>query len=590
MGSAALLYDFGPFRLDGKRRIVVSRADGQVLPLTTKAFDTLLHLVEHAGEVVDRATLLREIWPNVVVEANNLNQVISSLRRAIGEDPAAHRFIMTVPGRGYRFIADVDNVAADGPGEEAARGAGTARQAGAQRERSLAVLPFRPLVAADRHESLELGMADALIASIGGLRDVQVRPLSATRRYGRLEQDPVEAGRSLGVDYVLDGSLQRSDSHLRVSVRLIDVQSRRQLWSDHFDEDFTDIFSIQDRIAERVASSLVDTLTSGERDRLRRHPTQDAHAYQLYVTAWSSLTRPSCSSMTEALRYLEQAVARDPSFALAHACLADCYAVLAVFGGGAPHDIFPQALAAVTKALAIDPELAEAHAELGHIRMVYNLDLDGAEEAFRRALGIDPNSAMAHHYMGLLLIARGTLDDALASVRRAQALAPLALNFNANVGMIHYYARRYEQAVAQLETTLAMDPASDHARSLLGRALLRLGEFERAILEFERRRSVTIGSAADLPAACALAGREDDARAQLEKMKQAAQDRYVSPFDVATVHAALGDTEETLHWLEQALEQRAQPVNFLCVDPAFDAFRQEPRFERMLASLNPRPR
>lgn len=579
-----IVYEFGMFRLDARRRLLLARPDGRVVPLTAKAFDTLLYLVEHAGEVVEKTALLRAVWPNVRVEENSVSQCVSALRRVLGEDPSEHRFIVTAPGRGYRFIADVE--VAQSERTDLPSSGESMRQPGRRSGmRSLAVLPFKPLSAADRLESLELGMTDALIMRIGGLRDVEVRPLSSVRCYVGLEQDPLEAGRTLQVDHVLDGSLQRNSERIRVSVRLIEVNTGRQLWAARFDQHFTDIFAIQDAIAERAAVALVNELTSGERHRLRRHPTQDAHAYQLYVTGWSGLTRPSCGSLEQALGYLEQAVARDPEFALAYACLADCYAVFSVFGGGAPHDLFPKARAAVVRALEIDPELAAAHAELGHIRQVYDLDFEGAEQAYRHALELDPHSTMAHHYMGLLLIARGELDEALQSIRRAQALEPLALNFNANIGMTHYYARRYREAVRQLETTLGMDGGFDHARSYLGRAYLRVGQFERAIQEFRRRTSVTIGSVADLPAAYALAGRTEDAMAELELLLRVAKDRYVSAFDIATIYAALNVPECALEWLDKAIDQRAQPIMFLAVDPVFDTLRADPRFARLLRRL-----
>jgi DNA-binding winged helix-turn-helix (wHTH) protein/tetratricopeptide (TPR) repeat protein len=531
--SSEVVYEFGGFRLDARRRLLLARPDGRVVPLTTKAFDTLLYLVEHAGEVVEKTALLRAVWPNVTVEENSVSQCVSALRRVLGEDPSEHRFIVTAPGRGYRFIADVEVVQPDRPG---LRGSGESMPRPGRRSamRSLAVLPFKPLSGADRLESLELGMTDALIMRIGGLRDVEVRPLSSVRRYAGLEQDPLEAGRTLQVECVLDGSLQRSSERIRVTVRLIHVNTGRQLWAARFDQQFTDIFAIQDAIAER-------------------------------------------------------AVARDPDFALAYACLADCYAVLSVFGGGAPHDLFPKARAAVVRALEIDPELATAHAELGHIRLVYDLDFEGAEQAYRRALEIDPHSAMAHHYMGLLLIARGELDEALQSIRRAQALEPLALNFNANIGMTHYYARRYREAARQLETTLAMDVGFDHARSYLGRAYLRVGEFERAIQEFQRRTSVTIGSVADLPAAYALAGRTRDAAAELELLLRAQTERYVSAFDIATIYAALNVPGGALEWLDRAIDQRAQPIMFLAVDPAFDGLRADRRFAPLLLRLAAQP-
>ncbi len=573
------IYDFGPFRLNSRRRLLLSRSDGATVALTTKAVDTLLHLVEHRGGVVEKTVLLKAVWPNVRVEENSLSQCISALRKALGEDPSDHRYIVTVPGRGYRFIADVVVVPGDRP-------AGHTVSAGdEQRGRSLAVLPFQPLGRLDSGDSFPLGMTNALLLRLGSLRNLTVRPLSSVRRYESPERDPIAAGRELDVDCVLDGSIQASGERIRVSVQLIDVASGRQLWADRFDQGLTDIFAIQDEIAERAAAALVEELSSADRRRLRQHPTENAQAYQLYVTGWSGLTRPSCTSLEKALPYLEQAVTRDPGFALAYACLADCYAVLSVFGGGAPRDLFPKALAAVTRALELDPELAEAHAELGHIKMVYDLDLAAAEKAFLRALEINPKSGMAHHYMGLLHIARGNLDAALSSIRRAQALEPLALNFNANIGMIHYYARRYEEAVTQLETTLRMEPRFDHARSLLGRAYLRLGQPDRAIREFESRSSTTIGSTADLPVAYALSGRIAEAVAGLEHLRTQAATRFVSCFDIATVYAALGSADEAFEWLERALEQRAQPISFLGLDPAFDFLRADRRFAALIARL-----
>ena len=585
----SISYEFGEFRLDTRRRLLLSRHDGRIVALTTKAIDTLLYLVEHAGAVVDKGMLIKNVWPNVRVEENSLSQCISALRRALGEDPLEHRFILTAPGRGYRFIAELSVVSMERQGASRADATPDASNQLRGAVRTLAVLPFKPLAQLDGHEALALGMTDALIMRIGGLRHLAVSPLSSVRRFGELEQDPIEAGKQLGVECVLDGAIQRSGERVRVSVRLIDVASGQQLWADRFDQEFTDIFAIQDAIAERTAGALVHELTGSDKQRLRRHSTEDAQAYQLYVAGWSGLTRPSCSSLELALGYLQRAVMRDPTFALAYACLADCYAVYSVFGGGAPHEIFPKALAAVTRALELDPELAEGHAELGHIRMVYDLDLDAAERSYRRALEINPGSTIAYHYMGLLMIARGKLDAALLHVRRAQEREPLALNFNANIGMIHYYARRYEEAITQLETTLGMDGNFDHARSLLGRACLRLGKTERAIQEFQSRRSTTIGSPADIPTALAVAGRFADARAELERLLAATRDRYVSPFDIATVYAALGEAGAAFEWIDKAIEQRAQPVNFLAVDPAFDALRPDPRFKHALKLLGGAP-
>ncbi|MGH9208286.1 MAG: winged helix-turn-helix domain-containing protein, partial [Acidimicrobiales bacterium] len=241
-------YAFGDFVLDARRRLLATRT-GQVQPLTTKSFDTLLHLVEHAGEVVTKADLMAAVWPHVRVEENSLSQCISMLRRVLGEDSKEHRYIVTAAGRGYRFIAEVSREPARAPDLLQA----SLRKAGdASRNRALAVLPFKPLGSAHSPESLGLGMADALIMRIGGLPGIELRPLSSVIPYADRSQDPLEAGRLLGVADVLEGWVQHDGERLRASVRLLEVATGRQSWADHFDERLTDIFTIQDAIAERV--------------------------------------------------------------------------------------------------------------------------------------------------------------------------------------------------------------------------------------------------------------------------------------------------------------------------------------------------
>ena len=433
--AASRVYAFGGFKLDARRRVLLSGADGEPVPLPNRSFDTLLYLVEHAGELVERSTLVRVVWSHVIVEENSVSQSISVLRRALGESASAsdHRFVATVPGRGYRFIADVAIEGADG-------------------------------------------------------------------------QD--------------------------------------------------------------LESATVST---------------DPNAFQLYVTGWWALTRPRGGNLEGALRQLEQAVDLDPNFALAHVCIGDCYSMLAVHGQRRPHEVFPKARLSVLRALEIDGDLPEAHAELGMILSNYDFDMQGAALALRRALEINPRCFLAHRYQGSLFLTRGEFDAALASFRRAQSIEPLAVHTNGNIGMVYYFSGRYDEAVIQLETTLRLDSDFDVARTYLGRSFLRLGEYDRAIKEFEGRTSTTAVSAADVAATYALSGRRDDAEAELERLLQKRQCRYVSSFDIATIHAALGNDEATLDWLEQAREERSLP--FVKVDPAFHRLHGQPRFVRLIKGI-----
>jgi DNA-binding winged helix-turn-helix (wHTH) protein/Tfp pilus assembly protein PilF len=430
---ASRVYAFAGFTLDARRRLLLSRPDGQIVPLPSTAFDTLLYLVEHAGELVEKQTLMRAVWPRINVEENSLSQSISIIRRALGEAPSDHRFVVTVQGRGFRFIAKVTTEGADG-----------------------------------RHA--ESAMASA-----------------------------------------------------------------------------------------------------------------DPNAIQLYVAGWWALTRPTGGNLQGALQQLEQAVALDPNFALAHVCIGDCYSMLGVHAQRRPHEVFPKARDAVLRALEIDGDLPEAHAELGLILSIYDFDWKGAELALGRALEINPRCFLAHRYQGNLFLARGEFDAALASFRRAQSIEPLAVATNGNIGTVYYFSGRYDEAVVQFETTLRMDAGFDVARTFLGRSFLRLGEFERAIEQFEARTSTTAASAADLAATYALSGRLDEAKEELEGLLQERERRYVSAFDFATIHAALGNDDAALDALERAFEERSIP--FVMVDPAFHRLHGQPRFTRLLERL-----
>jgi tetratricopeptide (TPR) repeat protein len=314
--------------------------------------------------------------------------------------------------------------------------------------------------------------------------------------------------------------------------------------------------------------------------------SENPMAFQLYVAGWSALTRPRPGNLERGIGQLEEAVSLDPGFALAHVCLADGYALLAVFGVLPPREVFPKALAACLKAIEIDGELAEAHAELGHIRTVYDLDFVRALAHYDRALALNPASPLTLHYIGLQQIAYGRLDEATDYLRRALAEEPLAINVHANLGMILYYAGRYCEAIVLLRETLDMEPDFAHARSYLGRSLAQLGNFDAALAEFDRRVCPTLASEADVPATLAMSGDRTGARARLSTLMEKPPPRHwVSPFELATVHSALSDGEEALRHLEQAVAQSAQPINFLKVDPAFQWLKDKPRFQALLANL-----
>jgi DNA-binding winged helix-turn-helix (wHTH) protein/TolB-like protein/Tfp pilus assembly protein PilF len=620
MDRASAFLEFGDFVVDVRQRRLLRREGAVPIPLTAKVFDTLLYLLQHADEVLDKDTLLGAIWPGVVVEENSLTQNISTLRQALGEARGEHRYIVTVPRRGYRFVAEVTprdtlpaQLSAGATGTSIAPTAvdSTAPHVSARPRprhiamaiaaiaalavvafmfvtmrssetstpaRILAVLPFKPVVPAERDESLELGMTESLIRKLSEIDGLVIRPLSSVRRFSAPDQDPLTAGRALGVQAVLDGSLQHQESRLRVSARLLDVSDGRQLWAGSFDEKLTTIFDVQDAIAHRVSEALRAPLSGGAAREPGRRDTEDSEAWLNYANgrlSWSRFTEPS---LTEAIEYFERAIARDRRYALAYVGLADCYVILGVFGMRAPHEVFPRARAAVEKALEIQPDLAAAHTTLGHIMIQYDLDWSGGLIEYARALELDPNYAPAYHYRGIVLAMHGETERSLSELQRAQQLEPLWVAPRAAFGNTLVYARRYDEAIASLTQTLKLDDRADNARTFLGRAYLHSGQYERALQEFQKRRALAPGSYGDVAQTLALLGRRQEALTELDRLLKLSRDRHVQSLDFATIYASLGETEKAFEWLERAYEDRSTNLSFLAQDPTFDAMRADPRY------------
>lgn len=614
-------YEFGDFALDVGQQCLLRRDTGQAILLTAKVFETLVYFVEHAGETLDKDTLLRSIWPGVVVEENSLTQNVSTLRQMLGEARGDNRYIATVARRGYRFVAKVTRrdeplasstaevrVAAPSSAAPSAGrrlvllGVGAAvliaviaavalfavpkvrREAPPLASQTLAILPFKPLLPAERNESLELGMAESLISSLSQHSRQAISPLSSVRRYRALDQDAIAAGRELGVDAVLDGSLQRRGDRLRVAVRLLRVADGKQLWAQSFDQDFTTIFDVQDIIAARIAKAVAVRWVGSDTTRGTPY-TQDPEAYALYASGQFAWTRQTEPSLLQAIAFFEQAIARDPNYALAYASLADSYAVLGVFGMRAPNEVFPKARHAVEQALSIDPNLAAAHSVLGHIKMTYERDWDGAARELQRALQLDPSLASAYHRRGLLYAMQGEIEHALQTNERAQQLEPLWLAPRGAAGNFLYFARRYDESIRLLEQVLALDDRADNARAFLIRNLLVKGDYDRAIAEYDKRPLHMPGSNAHRAQALALSGRRAEAVVELERVLKLSKERYVAAYDIALIYAALGDTENTFAWLERAMEDRSTMINFLAQDPMFDAFHADARWAALIGRI-----
>jgi DNA-binding winged helix-turn-helix (wHTH) protein/tetratricopeptide (TPR) repeat protein len=569
-------YEFGQFRLDLQSRVLLHSAD--IVPLTPKAFDTLLALVERRGELVERQELIKAVWPDSFVVEGNLNSNIFMLRKALGAgERDGESYIATVPRRGYRFAANVREVS-----EAKSSGNGAA-------SRSLAVLPFKLFGVETSEAWLGLGLANALITRLSSIRSLIVRPTSAVSGYTGLEQNPQTVGRELNAELILEGAVQCAGERIRVTVQLVSVASGAPLWAEKFDERTTDIFAVEDYISERVANSLMRRLTDEDRKPALWRGVENRDAYQHYLRGNYYWNRRTAEGLKRAITCFNQAIALDPRLAPAHVGLADSYALLGcVHGALPPREAMPRAKAAAQKALELDEQLAEAHTALALTLALYDWDWAGAERAFLRALEINPTHATASHWYGLLLAWTGRLDEALIELRCAQQLDPFSPIVGANVAWALYAARRYDEAIAECLKTIEMTPNFYRAHVYLGWAYEQIGDFAAAISELRLAMELHGGGAevTGIGHAYARVGRIDEANRVIAELRQRASRGYISPYAFALIYAGLNDSDNTFAWLERAYEDRTHWLVFLQVEPRFDRLREDPRFIDLLRRVH----
>ncbi len=565
-------YAFGPFRLD-VAKLVLWR-EREVVPLPPKAIALLAALVRASGDVVTKDDLMARVWPDVTVEESNLTVTLSGLRKTLGRRPDGRPYIETLSRRGYRFCPP---------------SAGTAAP-------SLGVLPFRSLDAGEDRDGLGVAMADAIITRLAGTGRVVVRPTSAVLRYARGEPDPRRAGCELGVENVLEGHYQRRRGRLRLTVQLVPTGKGSPSWSGRFEGRFADLFAMQDALADQLATALRLKLEPPERSALRARPTQDLEAYQAFARGahfWFRLTTPA---LDKAIVCFDEALRHDPAYCLAHVGKASAYLALAVTGGLAPREAWPLAEEAVRRALDTGPPLAVAHVADAYLRVVARWDWAGADAVMDRALAVDPRSVNGLQWKGLLLACRGHLEEADESARRALAQDPVSVVAHGLRGLIRTLGGEDALALEHYERVVDLEPAHLIGHWGRGVSLVRLGRHEEGLDAL--RRSCELSGAN--PAMCSslawglgVTGRAEDARSLLSQIESSPA-RYISPYQRASVHAALGATEQALERLAEAASERDPWIVLLRVDPKLAPLRPLPAFQelerRVFASALPAPR
>ena len=626
--ASSIVYAFEEFEIDSSKRLLFD-SNGKPLQLMPKAFDILIYLVKNHQRVIEKDELMDAIWPDTVVEENNLTQNVSSIRKVLGERHRENRFIATVPGKGYKFVADV-RIAARGDSiparsiDSASESLAALPKKGSDsvvrrvfnerfllislaglvvitsvggawwwnsvnsrsgEVRSLAVLPFKPLTLDRRDESLEMGMADTLILKLSGVERVRVRPLAAVRRFSAVDQDVLSAGRQLGVDAILDGRLQIADDRIRATVQLLSVVDGRQLWAGQFDEKLTDIFAIQDSITQKVANELKFQLGA----RSRKTYTESVEAYQLYMRGNLHARRLIRPEVEKAIEFYRKAIESDPGYALAYVEIANANRALVLTGDARSLDLMPAAKAAALKALELDPELADAWAALATSEFWIDWDWKGAEEHYKRAIELDPTNAPSRLFYSHLLSNLGRNNDAIVEIRKAREIEPASLITNAVEGQILFFAGDINGAETVLRRTIDLDGNFWLSHLFITRVYLSRGQWDEAAASAMKAAELSGGSAEAIATAAyarSLGGRPEEARRILGDLTERAKSRYVPAYALAQIYLVLGDKDRTIEFLEKSIQEREPLMVFLKVEPKWDPIRNDPRFINILERMN----
>ena len=624
--EAKRIYEFGAFRLDPAERRLLR--DERPVPLTPKCFDLLVILLENSGHLIGKEELIERLWPNQIVEEANLSFNISTLRKALGQGSNGEPFIETVPKKGFRFVAHLEERL-----EEQAVPSRLLKQAsrlfsdnGESRRsklryvfavslvillaglfagsfywrsrhdaatkvanpNSIAVLPFKSIGSEKDDEYLELGMADALITRLSNINGIVVRPTSSVSKYIGSEDEAVAVGRALGVDSVLDGSVQKVDERIRITVRLIRVKDATPLWAATFDEKWTDVLSVQSSIAQKAAGALALQLTGEERSLLSRRYTDNLEAYQLYLKGRYSSKKTTPEGFWKAIEYYNQAIASDPHYALAYAGLADCYYWLSF--GMPPREVMPKMKAMAMKAVELDESLAEAHSALSIALAYHDLDWSSAEKEIKRAMELNARNFEVHLSYGDLLSSLGRFDDATVEFKKAQELDPTSTIISGYLAYNFVRSGDYDRAIEESRRALDLEPDAHELEGVLGYAYLYKGEPTKALAAFQKIRDIVKPSTFGLEGigrSYAAMGERTKSFNIIDELREASKREYVSSFPIATIYLQLGDKNKALEYLEKTYEERnTTSLALLKTDRQFDVLRSDPRFITLLRKLN----
>jgi TolB-like protein/DNA-binding winged helix-turn-helix (wHTH) protein/Tfp pilus assembly protein PilF len=631
--ASARIIRFGVFEVDLKAGEL--RKHGFRIKLAEQPFQVLAMLLERPGETVTREELRARLWPGdtFVDFDHGLNNAVMRVREVLLDSSEHPRYVETVPRRGYRFVAPVEETPAraaqesspaaqsvlvpqvslpspasvsearfrTGSLKRALMAAGALVAAGAllgwfvrykhsandaakaPRSTSLVVLPLENLSGDRDQDYFADGMTDELIANLAKIRSLHVISRSTAMAYKGTRKPLSEIARELNVDAVVEGTVMRVGSRVRITAELVQVSTDHHLWADTYESQIGDVLALQNRVSSAIVHEIRINLTPEERERLAKTPAVSPEVYENYLKGLYYWNKRSDENLTRAISYFERATRLDPQYALAYAGLSDCYAIISaeIFGTMPASQAAPKAKAAALRALELDPTLVEAQTSLATEKFNYEWDWSGASEGFERAIGLNPSYATAYQRYSLYLIAMGRVQDSFAQIQKARQLDPLSLSINFSLGWRLYMARQYDAAIAQLKDTLDMDPSYELPHLVAGQAYEQKGNHALAIAELRQAVDLSHGTPLMVSALAhvyARSGNRVEAEKLLAQLKAKSMTEYVSPYYLAIVSVGLGRNQEALDWLEKAYGDRSNGLVFLQMEPELDGLRSDPRF------------
>ena len=560
---------FGVFEADFRAGELRKR--GVKIKLQEQPLQILQMLLQHPGEVVTRTELQQKIWPadTFVDFEQGLYNAVKRLRDALKDSADKPRFIETLSRHGYRFIGIIDE--------------------SVRKIESLAVLPLDNLSRDPEQDYFAEGLTEALITTLAKIGELRVASRTSAMQYKGVRKPLPEIAKELGVDAIVEGTVLRAGDRLRITAQLIDAARETHLWAESYERELCDVLALQSELARAIASEIRVKLTPLDYARLSgAHPVKPA-AYEAYLNGRYHWNRRNAEGLGKAIQYLEQAIAEDATYAPAYAGLADCLATLGFWGFVSADEGCGKAKKLALQALEIDPALAEAHASLAWATMLYDYDFPTAESEFERSIELNPRYATAHQWFGVSLAMMGRHEEGFTELKRAVRLDPLSSIILSTLGFVCWCARRYEQAIEYYEKALHLDCNFALARAGLGFAYLYKSMHESAIAEMRKGIELSRGAPmflAWLGEAYAAAGYWLDAQNILEQLMQISKERYVSPYNIGRICAAIGEKEEALRWLETGYCQRAAWMVALNIEPRFDGLRPDPRFQELMRRMN----